>query len=84
MLNEAAATHRDKKETSLHQIAQISGHFVNHDGQRVVQVNQGSLGQFNGAGTLRLLNHIMEGDKLILVRMQGGHKYVILDRLAEA
>lgn len=81
ILSEESATHRDKLKTEFNEISEIDDFYVMHEGRQDVQVGGGLLGVFNGTGTIKLLNHLMEGDRVILLRMEGGDQYVVIDRI---
>ena len=83
ILSEVKATHPEKLPTAFTNITEIAGHYVIHDGKRYVEVEPGSNGGFDGTGTIKLLNHLMVDDKVIYMRMQGGSRFVIMDRLGE-
>ena len=84
ILRSAEATHAEKRPTVLNKIAKVAGFFVQHEGRHDVQVEPGTLSNFHGEGTLKLYNHLREGDVVILARMAGGHLYIVLDRVATA
>ena len=67
----------------LTSIQKTTGFFAIHVGEQVVDVRDGYIGDYIGQGTIRLLNHLIVGDKVIYVRIQGGHKYIIMDRIGE-
>lgn len=83
ILSEERATHRDKLKTEFTEVREIDDFYVMHEGRQDVQVGSGSLGNFNGRGTVKLLNHLMEGDRVILLRMEGGNMYIVMDRIGE-
>lgn len=85
MLNLDRAMHRDKLETSLTETNKTSGFYVEHEGRHdlLVDPHAGEFHEFNGTGTIQLLNHLMENDRVILERMENGNMYVVLDRIGE-
>lgn len=78
------ATHRDKLPTELTNIRTVNGLYVEHDGKHYVEPDPpGELKRFDGQGTIKLLNHLMVDDRVILQRMEGGNMYLVIDRLPE-
>lgn len=67
----------------LTQIQKTSGFFAIHEGKQPVGVENGYIGDYIGQGTIRLLNHLLVGDRVIVLRMENGNQYVIIDRIGE-
>lgn len=84
ILNPSEATHAEKRPTVLDKIAQIAGFFVQHEGRHDVQVEPGTLEDFHGEGTIKLYNHLLPGDRVILLRMENGNMYIVMDRIGKA
>lgn len=83
ILSEEKATHPHKLATDFTEIREIDDFYVMHEGRQDVLVGSGLLGNFNGQGTIKLLNHLFMGNKVIWICLQGGSKYVIIDRIGE-
>ena len=76
------ATHREKLSTEITNIREVNGLYVEHDGKHYVEPDPpGEFKRFDGQGTIKLLNHLLLDDKVILLRMEGGHAYFVIDRL---
>lgn len=84
ILSEGRATHKEKLPTELTEIQAVGGLYVEHDGKHYVQPDPpGEIRDFDGQGTVKLLNHLMVDDKVILLRLEGGHQYIVMDRVPE-
>ena len=78
------ATHKEKLPTELTNIREVNGLYAEHDGKRYVQPDPpGEIKKFDGQGTIKLLNHLLVDDRVILIRMEGGNMYIVIDRLPE-
>ena len=84
ILSVEKASHPEKLPTELTNIREVNGLYAEHDGKRYVQPDPpGELKKFDGQGTIKLLNHLMVDDKVILLRLEGGHQYIVTDRVPE-
>lgn len=85
MLNMDKATHKEKRQTEIVETNLTNGFYVEHEGRQelLVDPNAGEFKEFNGQGTIKLYNHLLEGDRVILARMEAGHQFIVLDRLPE-
>ena len=82
--NAERATHPEKKESQWSNISQTENLYVMHEGRQEVCAQNAQMARFNGQGTLYLCNHLRKGDIVLLLRMDGGHMYVVADRVAQA
>lgn len=64
-------------------IRQIEGWYAQHEGQQTVVVNSGGIQGYTGKGTVKLLNHLKAGDRVIVLRMEGGQQFVVADRIGK-
>ena len=83
LLSEGRAAHPEKRPTKLTEIQEVGGLYVEHEGKRYVQPDPpGEIKNFDGQGTIKLFNHLMVDDKVILLRLEGGHQYIVIDRVS--
>lgn len=84
LLSAGRASHPEKLPTELTEIQEVNGLYVEHEGKRYVEPDPpGEIKDFDGQGTIKLLNHLMVNDKVILLRLEGGHQYIVIDRIPE-
>lgn len=60
------------------QTEDIQNFFVQHEGKQEVQVQKGLQ-----KGEILLKNALKVGDRLILLRMEGGQQFIVLDRMED-
>lgn len=69
--------------TELTEIASTSGFYVDHEGRHNLQVQSGEFKSFVGKGTIKLLNHLLVGDKVFMIRFLNGQFFQIIDRIPQ-
>jgi Protein of unknown function (DUF2577). len=76
---------QNKEATELSEIREIENFFVEHEEEHDVQIRgEGALRDFEGKGTIKLLNHLEVDDKVFMLRFSNGQFFVIVDRVVNA